>query len=77
MSSFLSAAENVAGQRQKVQRDLKKMKKAERLSWRWRIIICEFWLVLYRKNVSITVRQLYSYFWYHCDAVAIWSLMMR
>ena len=24
---------------------------------------------VYRKNVSITVRQVYLYFWYHCDAV--------
>ena len=44
MSSFLSAAENVARPRQNVRRDLIKRwrKKAERLSWRWRVIICLF-----------------------------------
>ena len=44
MSSFLSAAENVARQRQNVRRDLKKRwkKKAERFSWRWRVIFCLF-----------------------------------
>ena len=44
MSSFLSAAENVARQRQNVRRDFKKRrrKEAERLSWRWRVIFCLF-----------------------------------
>ena len=76
MSSFLSAAENVVRQRQNVRRDLKKKrKKAELLSWRWKIIICFFffffffWFVLYRKDVLMTVRQLYLYFWNHYDAV--------
>ena len=44
MSSFLFAAENVARQRQNVRRDLEKkwQKKAERLIWRRRVIICLF-----------------------------------
>ena len=43
MSSFLSAAENVARQRQNVRRDLnKERKKAERYNWRLRVIICSF-----------------------------------
>ena len=28
-----------------------------------------FWFVMYSKNVSITVRYLYLFFWYYCDAV--------
>ena len=56
MSSFLSATENVARQCQNVRRDLKK---DGGISWRWRVIFY-FWFVLYRKNVSITVRQLHG-----------------
>ena len=71
MSSFLSAAENVAGQRQYVRRDLKKMEEENRAVGlaleRHKLVY--FWFVLYRKNVSITVRYLYLYFEYHCDAV--------
>ena len=41
-----------------------------------------FWFVLYRKNVSITVRQLYLYFGtivtlLTLNSVVSWSLMMR
>ena len=41
-----------------------------------------FWFVLYRKNVSITVTQLYLYFGtivtlFTLDSVVSWSLMMR
>ena len=44
MSSFLSAAENVARQCQNVRHDLKKQMEEESvwLSWRWRVIICLF-----------------------------------
>ena len=82
MSSFLSAAENVARQRQNVRRNLKKdgeRNRAVELALE-RHDLVYFWFVLYRKNVSVTVR--YLYFWYHCDAVALdsvvsWLMMMR
>ena len=74
MSSFLSAAKNVARQRQNVRRDLKKMEeesRAVKLALDSHILLFFFWFVLYKKNVSIAVRQLhvYLYFWYYCDAV--------
>ena len=63
MSSFLSAAENVARQRQNVRRDVKK--DGGRKSHNLFI----FGLCCTRKKNSITVRQLHLYFWYHYDAV--------
>ena len=84
MSSFLSAIENIARQRQNVRRDLKKRwrKKAELLSWRCRVIIWFiFGLCCTGKKVSITVRLLYLYFGtivtlLALDSVVSWSLIM-
>ena len=58
MSSFLSAAENVARQRQNVRRDLKKdggRRQSGYLALDSHNLV-NFWLVLYRKKLSITVR---------------------
>ena len=68
MSSFLSAAENIARQRQNVKRDLKKAGESRAVE---RAFGCHslFLVCADRKNVSVTVRLLYSYFWYLCDAV--------
>ena len=84
MSSFLSAAENVARQRQNVRRDLKKMEEesgAVELALE-RHNLVYFWFVLYRKNDSITVRYLHLYFdiivtLLRLDSVVSRSLMMR
>ena len=58
MSSFLSAAENVARQRQNVRRDLKKDggRKQSGLAGVGEYNLVYFWFVLYSKKVSITVR---------------------
>ena len=71
MSIFLSAAENVAGQRQNVRRNLKNMEKESRaveLALENHNLFI-FGLYSTGKMFQVTVRQLYSYFWYHCDAV--------
>ena len=71
MSIFLSAAENDAGQRQNVQRNLKKMEKecrAVELALENHNLFI-FGLYCTGKMFQVTKRQLYSYFWYHCDAV--------
>ena len=84
MSSFLSAAENVAQPRQNLRRDLKKTwrKNAERLSLRRRVIFCLYLVWLYRKNVSFTVRQFVYIFGtivtlLTLHGIVSWSLMMR
>ena len=72
MSSFLSAAENVARQRQKARLDLKRMEEGSRAVK----------LALETHNLFIfglcctgnmfqlqCLRQFHLYFWYHCDAV--------
>ena len=53
MSSFLSAAENVARQRHSVRRALKMMEEESRAVEPW---LFYFWFVLHRKNVSARVR---------------------
>ena len=82
MSNFLSASENVAGQRQNIRFEKDGGRKKSGLAGVGESLFVYFWFVLYRKNVSVTVRQLYLNFWYHCDAltldsVVMWSLMMR
>ena len=72
MSSFLSAAENVARQRQNVRRDLKKMEeesRAVKLALGSHIFL--FLVCAVQEKCSIAVRQLhvYLYFWHRCDAV--------
>ena len=62
MSSFLSTAEDIAWQRQNVRRDLKKdggRNRAVKLALSRESYFVNFWFVLYKKNVSITVRKLY------------------
>ena len=59
MSSFLSAAENVARQRQNVRRDLKKKMEEESRAVELALEshnLVYFWFVLYRKKVSVTVK---------------------
>ena len=71
MSSFLSVAKNVARQSQNVRHDIEKRrrKKAERLSWCWRVIIGLFLVCAIQEKCFNNIRQLYLYFWYHCEAV--------
>ena len=71
MSSFLSAAENFARQRQNVRRDLKKKMEEESRAVKlaFESHICLFLVSIVQGNVSIAVGQLYLYIWYHRDAV--------
>ena len=56
MSSFLSAAEKIARQRQNVRRNLKKMEGAVELALDGCSLLISSWLVLHRNNISVTVR---------------------
>ena len=56
MSSFLSAAEKIARQHQNVRRGLKKMEEAVELALEGYSLLISGWLVLHRKNISVTVR---------------------
>ena len=73
MSSFLSAAEIVARQRQNVRCDLKKRlrKKSERLSWHRRVIICLFSFCAVQETCLNYSKTIIFIFWYHCDTITI------
>ena len=85
MSSFLSAAENVARQRQKrsawFEKKMEEESRAVKLAFESHILFI-FGLCCTGKNVSITVRQLYLYFGtivtlLSLDSVVSLSLMTR
>ena len=71
MSSFLSAADNVAGKCQNIRRGLKKMKEESRVAElaleNHKVFFC-FFCAVQEKYFNYT-KTIIFIFWYHCDVV--------